>query len=54
MYLAPQTTSDMTSLLLNSLYETGNLVGPILGWVFGLLMVIELIYVMVKYLGSGK
>ncbi len=44
----------MTSLLLNAFYDAGNIIGPILAWVFGLLMVIELIYVMVKYLGSGK
>jgi hypothetical protein len=44
----------MTSLLLNSFYEAGNTLGHILVWGFCLLMVIELIYVMVKYLGSGK
>ncbi len=44
----------MNSLLLNSFYETGNTIGPILAWVFGILMAIELIYVMVKYLGSGS
>jgi len=40
--------------LLNAFYEAGNKIGPILGWVFFLLMVIELIYVMAKYLGTKK
>ena len=38
--------------LLNAFYDIGNVVGPILTWVFILLMVVELIYVMVKYLGG--
>lgn len=54
-YLARQIhTLQMTSLLLNAFYDAGNTVGYIMAWVFGLLMVIELIYVMVKYLGSSK
>ncbi len=40
--------------LLNAFYEAGNKIGPILCWLFILLMTIELIYVMVKYLGSKK
>jgi len=43
----------MNNLLLGAFYDsvTKN-VGPTLMWVFALLMAIELIYVMVKYLGS--
>ena len=37
------------TLLLNALFDTGNIVGPILAWVFVLLMVIEMVYVWVKY-----
>jgi len=44
----------MTPMLLNAFYDAGNMIGPILAWVFGLLMFVELVYVMVKYLGSGK
>jgi len=44
----------MTPLLLNAIYEAGNTVGHILAWVFGLLLVIEVAYVMVRYLGPGK
>jgi amino acid permease len=45
----------MTSLLLNKFYDTVNTsVGPTLAWVFGLLLFIELVYVMVKYLGSSS
>ena len=41
--------------MLNAFYDTVNQsVGPVLMWVFILLMTIELIYVMVKYLGSEK
>lgn len=45
----------MTSplFLLNGFYEFGNKLGPILTWVFILLMVVELVYVMAKYLGGG-
>jgi len=45
----------MTSVLLNAFYDTvNNSVGPTLAWVFGLLLFIELVYVMAKYLGSGS
>ena len=41
-------------MLLSAFYDkVNNSVGPTLMWVFFLLMIIELIYVMVKYLGSG-
>jgi uncharacterized membrane protein (DUF373 family) len=40
----------MTSLLLSAFYDNVNKnVGPTLMWVFFFLMIIELIYVMVKY-----
>ena len=43
----------MNQLLLNAFYDADNQnVGPVLLWVFVLLMTIELIYVMAKYLGS--
>jgi amino acid permease len=45
----------MTSVLLNAFYDTVNQsVGPTLAWVFVLLMFIELVYVMAKYLGAPK
>jgi len=40
-------------ILLNAFYEFGNTIGPILTWTFILLMVVELIYVMAKYLGGN-
>ncbi|MBS1689652.1 MAG: hypothetical protein JSS96_13070 [Bacteroidetes bacterium] len=44
----------MNHLLLGAFYDNVNKnVGPTLMWVFILLMTIELIYVMVKYLGSS-
>ena len=44
----------MNHLLLSALYDNvTKSVGPTLMWVFALLMTIELIYVMVKYLGSS-
>jgi TRAP-type mannitol/chloroaromatic compound transport system permease small subunit len=44
----------MNHLLLSAFYDNVNKnVGPTLMWVFILLMAIELIYVMVKYLGSS-
>ena len=45
-------TSAFSILLLNDFYEFGNMLGPILTWVFILLMVVELVYVMAKYLGG--
>ena len=43
----------MYHLLLTAFYDAVNQnVGPVLMWVFVLLMTIELIYVMAKYLGS--
>lgn len=45
----------MNHLMLNAFYDAvDNHVGPVLMWVFILLMTIELIYVMAKYLGSEK
>ena len=45
----------MIGLLLNSFYDTVNTsVGPTLTWVFILLMFLELVYVMAKYLGSSE
>jgi hypothetical protein len=44
----------MNKLMLNAFYEAGNNVGTILVWVFVLLMTIEVIYVMAKYLGPKK
>lgn len=46
-------TSAFPIFLLNNFYEFGNKMGPILTWVFILLMVVEIVYVMVKYLGGG-
>jgi TRAP-type mannitol/chloroaromatic compound transport system permease small subunit len=43
----------MNQLILSAFYDkVTNTVGPTLMWVFFLLMIIELIYVMAKYLGS--
>lgn len=43
----------MNQVLLNAFYDTvNNHIGPVLAWVFVLLMTIELIYVMAKYMGS--
>lgn len=39
----------MQNLMLNALYDGGDKLGPILGWVFVLLMTVELVYVFVKY-----
>jgi len=47
-------STTMNHLLLGAFYDNVNKnVGPTLMWVFILLMTIELIYVMVKYLGSS-
>ena len=44
----------MNNLLLSAFYDNVNKnVGPTLMWVFFLIMIIELIYVMVKYLNSN-
>lgn len=44
----------MTHLILGAFYDSvNNNIGPTLMWVFFFLLVIELLYVMVKYLGSG-
>lgn len=44
----------MNSLMLNAFYDSvTKTIGPTLMWVFLLLMTIELLYVMVKYLGSA-
>ncbi|MFI5196041.1 MAG: hypothetical protein ACHQD8_03040 [Chitinophagales bacterium] len=43
----------MSNLILSAFYDNVNkTVGPTLMWVFFLLMVIEMIYVMAKYLDS--
>lgn len=45
----------MKSLLLNAFYDSVQYnIGNVLVYVFMFLMVIELIYVMVKYLGDSK
>ena len=44
----------MNHLILGAFYDTVNKsVGPTLMWVFFLLLIIELLYVMAKYLGTG-
>lgn len=53
--MQPQIYKGMNHLMLNTFYDAvNNNVGPVLMWVFILLMTIELIYVMAKYLGSEK
>ena len=43
----------MNHLILSAFYDNVNKnIGPTLMWVFFLLMIIELLYVSVKYLGS--
>lgn len=43
---------EMNYLVLSALYDSVNKsVGPTLMWVFFLLLIIELLYVMVKYVG---
>ena len=45
----------MNQLILSAFYDNVNKnVGPTLMWVFFLLMIIELLYVMVKYLNSDE
>jgi len=45
----------MNHLMLSAFYDNVNKnVGPTLMWVFLFLMAIELIYVMVKYMGSSS
>ncbi len=45
----------MNHLMLNAFYDTVNKsVGPTLMWVFFFLMIIELIYVMAKYMFNDK
>jgi hypothetical protein len=44
----------MTHLMLNAFYDNVNKnIGPTLMWIFFFLLIIELLYVMAKYLGSG-
>lgn len=44
----------MNHLMLGAFYDAVNKnVGPVLTWVFVFLMLIELIYVSVKYTGTG-
>jgi amino acid permease len=48
-YLAPQITV-MNHLMLNAFYDSVNKgLGPTLTWVFFFLMIIELLYVTIKY-----
>lgn len=43
----------MTGLLLNALYDSVQYsIGPVIAYIFVFLMLIELIYVMAKFLGS--
>jgi hypothetical protein len=44
----------MQSLILNAFYDAGNVIGPILAYIFLFLMTISMIYVMAKYLGGSK
>ncbi len=45
----------MTSLFLSAFYDKVNTdVGPIIMWVLLFAMVVELVYVMAKYLGPGE
>ncbi len=45
----------MKLLVLNAFYDNINKnVGPTLMWVFAILLTIELIYVMAKYLGTNE
>ena len=41
-------------LPLNAFYNAGNKIGPVLTWIFIILMVVELAYVMIKYLGGSE
>jgi uncharacterized membrane protein (DUF373 family) len=51
--LRAQTIETMGMLLLNAFYDNVNKnTGPTLMWFFTILLAVELIYVMVKYLGS--
>jgi hypothetical protein len=55
MYLAAQINILMSHLILGAFYDAVNeSVGPTLMWVFFLLLLIELIYVMVKYVGPDS
>jgi uncharacterized membrane protein (DUF373 family) len=55
LYLAAQIYISMNHLLLSAFYDNVNKnVGPTLMWVFFFLLIIELIYVMIKYLGSEE
>lgn len=42
-------TSIQAPLLLNAIYDAGNKIGPILCYTFILLMVIEIVYVWIRY-----
>ena len=44
----------MRSLILNAFFDAGQVIGPILTYIFIFLMTISLIYVMAKYLGGSK
>ena len=53
MYLAPQNIKQvlmaMQTILLNALYDSGDKLGGVLSWIFILLMLIEIVYVFLKY-----
>jgi hypothetical protein len=52
LYLAPQIALIMKGLLLNAFYDSVQYyIGPVIAYIFVFLLFIELIYVMVKYLG---
>lgn len=55
LYLAAQIKTIMTSVLLNAFYDIVQYgLGMTMCYIFMILMTIELIYVMVKYLGGNK
>ena len=39
----------MQTILLNALYDSGDKLGGVLSWIFILLMLIEIVYVFMKY-----
>lgn len=44
----------MTSLLLNAFYDSGNKIGYALVWICIIVMTIELLYVMLKYVFTSN
>jgi len=39
----------MQTIMLNAFYNSGDKIGPIIGYIFIMAMLIELVYVFVKY-----